>query len=451
MNSSADKPDTVRRFEVTHASVLRLAMPMTIAYITTPLLGIVDTAVVGQFGVPAMIGGLAIGAVFIDLIFTTFNFLRSGTTGLVAQAVGAEDEKEKQAILFRALAIAILAGMIFGVASPLLLKFGLWFMAPSPAVAEAASTYFLIRMIAAPVSLGNYVILGWLFGLGKSTTTLAIQLLINVTNMILSIVLGLWFGWEVTGVAIATIIGETIGFIVGGYLCWRLLDRTTRPSRKSIFKLQSWKRLANLNVDIMIRSFALLFAFAFFTAQGAKFGEVTLAANALLMHFFFIGANFLDGMVAAVEQIVGRAVGANYRAGFWKGFWYALFWGAVMAIGCALVFWLTGETIIHLMTTSDVVREEAATYLIWAAIIPLTGLLAFHLDSVFIGATWTRDMSIMMLFSLVIYVLAWELLKEPMGNHGLWLALNAFLVLRGLTLAIRVHPRVKRTFPSAAR
>ena len=446
METSATEPSKTRPFEVTHASVLRLAAPMTIAYVTTPLLGIVDTAVVGQFGVPAMIGGLAIGAVIIDLVFTTFNFLRTGTTGLVAQAVGAEDDKERQAVLFRAMTIAIVAGVLIMATSPLLLALGLWFTAPGEAVAQAASSYFLIRMLAAPVTLGNYVILGWLFGQGKSATTLAVQLLINVTNMIFSVVLGLWFGWEVEGVAIATIIGEVLAFIVGGFLCWRMLNPDDLPTKNQVLDWPAWKRLANLNIDIMIRSFALLFAFAYFTAQGAKFGEVTLAANAVLMHFFFLGAYFMDGMVAAVEQIVGRAVGANYRAGFWKGFRLTLFWDALMALICAALFWFAGQFMIDIMTTSSEVRNEAATYLIWAALIPLSGMLAFHLDGVFIGATWSRDMTVMMIISLIVYVLVWLLVGQSLGNHGLWLALHTFVVVRGFTLALRVMPRVRQTF-----
>ncbi|MGI9352024.1 MAG: MATE family efflux transporter [Rhizobiaceae bacterium] len=419
---------------------------MTLAYISTPLLGLVDTAVVGQFGAPSLIGGLAVGAIIIDLVFTTFNFLRGGTSALTAQAYGAQDEKEKQAVLFRALAIAISSGLVMLLASPIILWAGLWFMSPGEAVAEATTTYFLIRMISAPFALGNYAILGWMLGLGRSGLTLAVQLLLNGTNIILSIVLGLWLEWQIEGVAIATVIGEVIAFLVGCTVCWHLLDHTVRPSRKRIMDRVAWKRLINLNTDIMIRSFALLFAFAYFTAQGAAFGEITLAANAILMHFFFIAGYFLDGLATAAEQIIGRAVGANYRKGFWKGFNLTLFWNAVMAIVCSLVFWFSGHSLIALMSTSEEVRSTAETYLIWVAIIPVTGMLAFQLDGVFIGATWSRDMTIMMLISLAGYLLVWYFVKEPLGNSGLWLALHSFLVFRGITLSTRLWPRVRSTF-----
>lgn len=419
---------------------------MTLAYLSTPLLGLVDTAVVGQFGTASLIGGLAVGAIIIDLVFVTFNFLRSGTTGLTSQAFGAQDEKEKQAILFRALAIGIGSGIIMLIASPLILWLGLWFMAPGEAVAEATSTYFLIRMISAPFALGNYVILGWMLGIGKSGTTLFVQLILNGTNILFSIYLGLYLGWEITGVAIATIIGEVLAFCVGIAICWRLLDHSVRPSKKRILEKTAWVRLVNLNADIMVRSFALLFAFAYFTSQSATFGEVTLAANAILMHFFFIAGYFLDGLATAAEQIIGKAIGANYKPAFWRGFNLTLFWNTVMALICTLVFWIFGTAIIELLTVNETVRQEAQIYLLWAALIPLTGMMAFQLDGVFIGATWSRDMSIMMLISLALYLLSWQVLKAPLGNHGLWLALHLFVIFRAITLGFKLKPNADRAF-----
>ncbi|MEM9331866.1 MAG: MATE family efflux transporter [Pseudomonadota bacterium] len=422
---------------------------MTLAYISTPLLGLVDTAVVGQFGAPALIGGLAVGAIIIDLVFTTFNFLRGGTSALTAQALGAGDEKERQAVLYRALAIAIVSGLFMVVISPLILWAGLWFMAPGEAVAEATSTYFLIRMLSAPFTLGNYVILGWLLGTGKSGVTLAVQLLLNGTNIFLSLALGLWLGWQIEGVAIATVVAESLTFVVGGLICWRMLDHSVRPSRQRLVNAVAWWRLVNLNSDIMIRSFALLLVFAYFTAQGAAFGEETLAANAVLMHFFFIAAYFLDGLATAAEQVIGRAVGARYRDGFWKGFKLTLLWNAVMAFICTLSFWAFGSALIELMSTNEAVRSTALDYLFWAAFIPLTGMLAFQLDGVFIGATWSRDMTIMMLVSLAGFFLVWIVVKEDFGNHGLWFALHSFMILRGVTLAIRLGPKERQTFQTS--
>ena len=436
----------IKPFPITSKTVLHLAVPMTLAYLSTPLLGLVDTAVVGRFGDAALIGGLAVGAIIIDLVFTTFNFLRWGTSGLVSQAYGAGNEQEKQAILVRALLIAIVCGIILALASPVILKAGLWFIDPGNAVAAATSTYFLIRILATPFALGNYAILGWLLGIGRSGTTLAVQLLLNGSNIFLSIFLGLYLEWGVKGVAIATVIAELLAFLIGCLICFQLADRRSRPSGAHLFAKGAWIRLTNLNGDIMIRSFSLFFAFAFFTAQGAGFGEVTLAANAILMHFFLTSGYFLDGLATAAEQIVGRSVGANYRQGFWRGFRLTLVWSFALAFACSLVFWLAGTAVINMLTVNTEVRELAEVYLPWAALIPLAGVLAFHMDGVFIGATWSRDMSVMMILSLLIYIAFWQLVQEPLGNHGLWLALYVFLLARGLTLALRVNKRVAMTF-----
>ena len=312
---------------------------------------------------------------------------------------------------------------------------------------QATTTYFMIRMISAPFALGNYVILGWLLGLGKSVTTLGIQALLNGTNIIFSIYLGLSLEWGIAGVAIATIIGEVLAFIIGIIVCWRVLDHSIRPSRKRVMDRTAWVRLLNMNGDIMVRSFALLFAFAYFVSQGAGFGEITLAANAILLHFFLISGYFLDGLATAAEQIIGRSIGARHKVNFWRGFKLTLLWNAIMAFVLALIFYGAGSALISLMTTSVEVQVDANLYLIWVVIIPLTGMLAFQMDGVFIGATWSRDMNIMMLVSLAAYMIVWALVREEMGNHGLWFALHIFLIVRGITLALRLLPRSRQAFP----
>ncbi len=438
-------PKRIRPFEVTNSMVVALALPMTLAYLTTPLLGLVDTAVVGRLGDAALIGGLAVGAIIIDVMFTTFNFLRSGTTGLTAQAVGAEDEKEKQAILFRALLIAVIAGLVMVTAIPLVLAVGLYFIAPGEAVAKATSEYFSIRMLGAPVALANYVILGWLIGLGRSGLGLLLQILLNGTNMVLSIILGLWLGYGLEGVAFGTIIGESVAALAGLIICWRLADPNVRPSRQRIFDRTALLRFANLNADIMVRSFVLLSAFAYFTAQSAGFGETTLAANAVLMNFFLIAGYFLDGLATAAEQIVGRAIGANYKPAFWRGIRLTLLWNLVLALLLTLVLGIFGESLINLITTLETVRIEAHSYLWFAALTAVTGVLAFQMDGIFIGATWSREMSVMMLVSLAVYLLAWQVL-EPHGNTGLWIALHIFLGIRGIALSIRLPVKARQAF-----
>ncbi|CAE6485612.1 putative efflux protein, MATE family [Nitrosomonas nitrosa] len=435
----------VRPFIITHRSIFSLSVPMTLAYLTTPLLGLVDTAVVGRLGEASLIGGLAVGAILIDIIFTTFNFLRSGTTGLTAQALGQGDKVEIQAIFIRALIIAIIGGLVLAMFSPLLLALGLYLMAPGDEVTLAAQYYVLIRIVGAPLALANYAILGWLVGLGKARTGLLLQLTLNGSNIALSISLGLYLEFGIQGVAIATVISELCALLLGLYICYRLLDRNTRPSRTQLLDRDALWRFANLNVDIMLRSFALLFAFAFFTTKSAHFGELTLAANAVLMNFFMIASYFLDGLAIAAEQIVGRAIGANYRAGFMRGLGLTFAWNTFMAMLLSIVFWLFGIDLIRLITTLEPVQAEATQYLLLAAILPLSGVLAFQMDGVFIGATWSRDMSLMMLVSLGAYLIAYWLLQD-MANTGLWLALHIFLLMRGVTLLARLPGRVRRTF-----
>lgn len=441
-------PRPTRPFEVNNRLVVQLALPMTLAYLSTPLLGLVDTAVVGRLGDAAVIGGLAVGSIIIDFVFTTFNFQRSGTTGLAAQAVGSGNEKEKQAILLRAFLLAAVFGLATIALSPLLLKAGLWLMEPGAAVGNAMETYFLIRVWSTPFALINYAILGWLIGLGRSGLGLALQTLLNGTNIVFSIALGLWLGYGIAGVAWATVAAETITTAIGLVICQTQMNRKIRPSRQRILDPRALKRLVNLNSDIMIRSFVLLSAFAYFTRQGAGFGEVTLAANAILMHFMMIAGYFLDGMATAAEQIVGRAIGARYQPAFEKGVRLTFLWNGMLALILAVVFLASGQWIVDIVTTNPEVRLSANAYLIFAVLTPLSGFAAFQLDGIYIGATWSREMSRMMLVSFAVYVLSWQLVLADWGNSGLWIALHVFFLTRGITLGLRLLPKKRETFAS---
>jgi len=436
-----------RPFEVTHRGVLAIAIPMTIAYLSTPLLGIVDTAVIGQLGRADLLGGIAVGAVIFDILFTTFNFLRMGTTGLTAQALGAGDRPGQTAALYRAALIGLVAGILVIVLQAPLLSAALVFMGASPAVEAAVSDYFTIRVLSAPFALFNYAILGWVLGLGRARTGLALQLLLNTLNMALNATFVLWLGWGVAGVAWGTVIGETVTALAGAAVVWRTLGPDARIALSALFEKAGLIRTVAVNRDIMIRSFSLLFAFALFTAAGARQGDTVLAANAILMNFFILGAFFLDGFATAAETLAGRAVGARYRPAFTRAVKLTLIWGGALAAGLSLVLLIGGPTFIDLLTTSPEVRQAARVYLVWAALTPLFGVFAFEFDGVFIGATWSNDMRNMMLVSLVVYVVAWQVATPYLSNHGLWLALALFLITRGATLAARYPVRLARTFP----
>ncbi|MGQ2909469.1 MAG: MATE family efflux transporter [Aliihoeflea sp.] len=430
--------------------VLRIAVPMTLAYLTTPLIGIADTAIVGQLGDAALLGGLAAGAIVFDVVFATFNFLRSGTTGLVSQAYGSRDRAEEQAIFWRALILALLIGTALILLGPLIAALGAWFIAGEPRVTEALQTYVLIRLWCAPLALGNYAILGYVLGRGEGGVGLALQFAINLTNIALSLWLGLWLGWGLEGVAWGTVMGEAIGFAIGIAVLTTRFGRRGPMRPGALRDMARLKAMLTLNRDIMIRSFALLAAFALLARQGAQLGTVTLAANAVLMNFFLVASYFLDGFATAAEQLAGRAVGARWRPAFDRAVRLTAIWGFALAGVMTLLVLVFGDHLIALVTTAPEVRAVAATYLPWAALTAVTAVLAFQMDGVFIGATWSRDMRNMMLLSLALYVAALLTLGPLFGNHGLWAALHVFLLARGLSLLAVLPLRARQTFDQSA-
>ncbi len=439
-----------RPFTVSHKLVLSIALPMTLAYLTTPLLGLVDTAVVGRLGDPALLGGLAVGAVIFDLVFTTFNFLRAATTGLVAQAFGRDDAKEEQAVFWRSLLIGLACGSVLVFLTPLIAWVGIWAMAPGEQVGAATKTYVMIRMVSAPAGLANYAILGYLLGRGQALSGLLLQSLINGINIALSIYLGLILEWGIAGVAWATVTGEAIGAVAGFAYVFLRFDRRVQPSWQRILERAALVRLMSLNRDIMIRSLALLIAFAFFVRQGAQFGAVTLAANAVLLNFFMVAGYYLDGFATAAEQLAGRAIGARYRPAFDRAVRLTIVWGTALAALTSAFFLIFGAAVVDVLTTSEAVRAEARIFIVWAAMTALAGVLAFQMDGVFIGATWSRDMRNMMLLSLALFVTLVLLLVPLIGNHALWLALLVFLGARGVLLYALLGRRADTTFADAA-
>lgn len=435
-----------RPFEVTNRLVLTIALPMMLAYLTTPLLGIVDTAVIGQLGDAVLLGGLAAGAIMFDLVFATFNFLRSGTTGLVAQAFGRGDAADEQAHFWRAFLVAVLAGLGLVLLSPLVILAGEWFIDPEPGVAEAMATYVGIRLLGAPVALVNYAVLGYLLGRGEASRALALQLLLNGVNIVLSIWLGLTLGWGIPGVAWGTVIGETVAAVLGMAFLLRRFAAQPRLARAVVLDMAPIRRMLAMNADIMIRTFVLVGAFALMTREGAQLGTLTLAANAVLMNFFLVAGYFLDGFATAAEQLAGRAVGAGYAAGFRRAVRLTAVWGFATAAVVAALFIGFGDALIAIVTTAPDVRQVAAQYLPWAALTAVSGVLAFQMDGVYIGATWSREMRNMMLISFAAFIAALLTLPPAFGNHGLWAALHVFLIVRGLSLGAALPARARATF-----
>lgn len=433
---------------VSHRRVLAIALPMTVAHLTTPLLGIVDTAVVGRLGDAALIGGVALGAVIFDFLFWGFGFLRMGTVGLAAQALGRHDALEERAVLVRALLLALGCGIGLLVLQVPVGHLARHLAGASEGVNAAIIAYYDVRIWAAPATLANYVMAGWLTGIGRTGHALALQVFIGLVNMALTIFLVLGLGWGVAGSAAGTLVAEFLGALAGLVASARLLGWRMGVPRAVLANRAAIGETFALNRDIMIRTAALMFAFGFFAAQGARSGDVTLAANALLNNMVLVGAYFLDGFATAAEQICGQAVGARDRTAFRSGLRLSLGWGFGFACAASLLYLLAGPALIDLMTTSAEVQAAAREYLVFAALLPVAGVTAYAFDGIYIGALWSRDMRNLMLGALVAYLAAWVLLR-PLGNAGLWLAFLVFLGARGGLQAARLPVLLRRTFPAA--
>jgi MATE family multidrug resistance protein len=433
---------------LTYRQVLSVSLPIVLSNVTTPLLGVTNTAAIGRLGEAHLIGAVAIGAIVFSLMFWAFGFLRMGTTGLTAQADGSGDAREVGAILLRALLIAAVAGA----GLILLQKPAEWlafsFIEASPAVEAEARRYFAIRIWSAPFTLANYALLGWFIGLGRTRLALFTQLGLNGLNIVLNVALVSGLGWSVQGVAFGTLIAEAVA--AGGSL-W-LASRTLQARKSGLpWRLaldgDGLRRMIVVNADLMIRTLCLLFAMTFFTAQAARGGDVILAANEILLQFINLSAYLLDGFAFAAEVFTGRAIGAAKRARFRAAVRLSSICAASVAAAVSLVFAASGGALIDAMTTNAEVRAAARLYLPWAVAGPLAGVACFQLDGIFIGATRTAEMRNMMLISLAAFLASWAALTPLFGNHGLWASLIVFSIMRAITLGIRLPALERHAFP----
>ena len=443
--------DPVHPFDVRHRDIWAIAVPASVAFITEPIAGIVDTAVIGQLGDAGLLGGLSLGAVAFSVIFALAFFLRFGTAGLTAQAVGARDPLEGLLHMARAMIVAVGLGMVLVMlAYPIALGFA-FALAPPPASRDAFSAYMLIRMVSVPFVLINFVLLGWFYGRADARTGMWLQILINVVNIVLSIVFVQGFGWGVPGAAWGTVIGQVVAAVLGLTIVVRHYHGVqailVNTSASALLDLAPLLRMLAISRDLIIRSAALMSAFAYFAAQGARVGDVALSANAILMQLFSVAAFFLDGIATAAEQLSGKAVGARWRPAFETSLKLSLGWGLIIAVGLCLVLYLGGSIAIDLMTTNPEVRAMARTYLIMAALTPLTGMPAFVYDGVMIGATLNATMRNGMIVSLLVYLVVASLLQPLLGLWGLWIALHVLLLGRAAIYAVAIERRKPGLFP----
>ncbi len=424
--------------------VWQLTVPIMFANLSVPLLGAVDTAVMGHLPDAFYLGAVAVGATIVHFIFWGFGFLRMGTAGLAAQAYGARNGLEIRVVLARAGLLGVGLGAVLLLLQWPIAQIGLALFEASEQVENLAETYFFIRIWSAPAVLVNYAIVGWFIGVQNTRAVMILQVFMNGLNIILDLWFVLGLEWDVAGVAAATVIAEFTALALGVLMVRRELRRIPGSWQgMNLRDADKIRQLVAVNRDIFIRTACLMFAFAFFTARGAKLGDDTLAANAVLIQFQqFLSFGF-DGFAHAAEALVGGAVGAGDRRTLRLAVKICGLWAAVIAAVYTLVYAAGGPVIIGWLTDLEAVRALSGEFLIWVIISPIVSVWSFTLDGVFIGATRTAEMRNGMIISLAIYLAAVFALQPVLGNHGLWLAFTIFMAARAVTLAI-VYPNVER-------
>ena len=425
-----------------------MAWPIILANITVPLLGAVDTAVVGHLQEPYYIGAVAIGAMLFNYIYHLFNCLRMGTTGPTAQARGAGDHAEVRAMIVRALLLAGVIGGVIVVLQLPIIRFAFWVINASAQVEHYAREYFLIRVWSMPAVLGSYAIIGWFYGLRNVRTPLLIQVFVNVLNIVLALVFVFVFHWDVPGVAAASLIAEYAGFLLGLYSVRRALRELPHENasgkRTKLLDPVQLRRMVTINGDIVLRTVCVVSVLGFFMAKSAELGDVQLAANQVLHHFLVFTSYALDGVAHAAETILGESVGRRDRDAFMRDRRVVFIWSGVVGLINMAIYAVAGHAIIALMTSIPEVRAAAASYLWWPVLMPLVSVWAYTYDGVYLAATRTRIMRNTVIASFVLFLVLLYTLMPLLGNATLWIAVDGFLLGRSVLLHV-FYPRVLRT------
>jgi MATE family multidrug resistance protein len=421
-----------------------MAGPIIFANISVPLLGAVDTAVVGHLPEVYYIGAVAIGAMLFTYIYHLFNCLRMGTTGPTAQARGAGDYAEVRAMIGRALLLAGAIGAVLIALQLPILAFAFWLIDASPQVERYAREYFLIRIWSMPAVLAGYAIIGWYYGLRDVRTPLIVQIFGNTLNILLDFLFVFGFGWGVAGVAVASVIASYAGLLLGLYYVWRTVRTLPGSGHARLLDRDRLIRMVSINGDIVLRTFCVVSVLGLFMAKSAELGDVTLAANQVLHNFLVFTSFGLDGFAHAAEAILGEAVGRRDRAAFQRAMRVVFIWAALVGALNLVVYAIAGHGIIALMTSIPEVRAAAADYLLWPVVMPLVAVWAYTYDGVYLAATRTTIMRNTVMVSFAAFAALLYTLMPVYGNTGVWIAVAAFLGLRGVLLHL-FFPRVLRT------
>ena len=433
-----------------HILVLKMAAPIILANLSVPLLGFVDTAVMGHLPHAYFLGAVAIGATIMQFIYWGFGFLRMGTTGLTAQAYGANQSAEVRLNFQRAALLALIIGLLLWLLKSHIIDFSLYLFEASRDVEDLARTYFNIRIWSAPAALINYCLIGWFIGVQQTRIILILQIWMNLINIILDLIFVVGFNWGVEGVALATVIAEVSAASLGIYF---YLKKTGKDGiiidYAKLLNSNKLQRMIAINLNIFLRTFCLIFAFAYFTSEAAKFGDNTLAANAILLQFIHFLSFGLDGFAQAAETLIGGALGERNRNKYRMTVKVTMTWAIGISLIYTIFYWLFGSWMIDLFTNNESVRVIANQFLIWVIILPFIAVWAYMLDGIFIGATRSADMRNGMAVALAIFIISIFILKSASGYQGLWISLIIFMGARGITLGF-TFPNIEKSLKVVA-
>lgn len=422
--------------------ILALAIPSVIANVTTPLLGLVDTAITGHMGSAVYIGAISVGGVMFNMIYWLFSFLRAGTSGLAAQAWGADDRNAQELVLFRSLLVALSAGFLLIVLQWPLRWAITWFVNPDPVTGSLAARYFSILIYGAPAVLATYAMSGWFLGMQNSRMLMVSSIVVNVVNIFVSLLLVYVAGWQIEGVAVGSLVAQWCGFGVGIVLLRRY--RLRFPSFNKIVSGSELQRFFRINLDVMLRTVCLMAVTLWFTKTGASQGAVILAVNTLLMQLFLLFSYMMDGFAFAAEALVGRFVGAMQYVSLRRCVKHVMGWGVVMAVAFTVLYFFGGEAFLGILTADGDVIGASAEYWLWAVTVPFAGFASFAWDGVFIGATLSRQLLVSMSGAMAVFFIVEIIFFPTMGNHALWLAFILYLAMRGFLQTIIYRRWIKQ-------
>lgn len=419
-----------------NSQIIRLAIPNIISNFSIPLLGAVDTALMGRLETEHYLGAVGIGGVIFSFIYWGFGFIRMATTGMTAQAYGKNDSVECGLLLQRSLSFAIIGSFLLLIIQWMLADVSFLLIKTSSEVEQLARTYFHIRIYAAPATLCLHAFHGVFLGLQNAKYPMLLTIIVNLINIILNIIFVNTLGMNVDGVAIATVIAQYIGLIVAILLFLvRYRYLLTTWNFRVILVFSKLKLLLSISSDIFLRTLCLVFSFAYFTAKSAALSDTILAINTILLQYINLMSYAIDGLAFAAESLIGKYKGANDMDNLKRTTRQIFLWSFLLGVIIMLVFVLYRNQLLHLFTDKPNLIEETKPYLFWIIIAPVINIAAYIWDGIYLGATATKPLRNSMIVAMIFFLGLVSLLI-PYGNHGLWAAFTLLLITRGVLLTV---------------